>query len=150
MAKPAVATAAAFFFLSDVLRLVKKKVVKEHWTGVQDGSKHSTDVITSPGKLVQDASGMETDPVPGEHKSHRPICPLSSLSTKIAEPDSWAQVKTRNHGHGKSSQLESQTDSRSKNNQFTGSRFAVLADDMDKSFPVFNAEQDRFWITSWQ
>ena len=36
-------------------------------------------------------------------------CALSSPSTKIAEADSWAQVKTRNHGHGKSSQLESQT-----------------------------------------
>ena len=70
-----------------------------------------------------------------------PICALSSPSTKIAEPDSWAQVKTRKHGHGKSSQLESQTDSRPKTNQFSGSRFAVLADDMDKSFPVFNAEQ---------
>ena len=49
-----------------------------------------------------------------------PICALSSPSTKIAEPDSWEQVKTRNHGHGKSSQLESQTDSRSKTNQLTG------------------------------
>ena len=70
-----------------------------------------------------------------------PICAVSSPSTKIAEPDSWAQVKTRNHGHGKSSQLESQTDSRSKTNQFTGCRFAVLADDTDKSFPVFRQLQ---------
>ena len=70
-----------------------------------------------------------------------PICALSSPSTKTAEPDSWTHVKTRNHGHGKSNQLESQSDSLSKTNQFTGSRFAVLADDMDKSFPVFNAEQ---------
>ena len=70
-----------------------------------------------------------------------PICALSSPSTKTAEPDSWTHVKTRNRGHGKSNQLESQTDSRSKTNQFTGSWFAVLADDMDKSFRVFNAEQ---------
>ena len=39
------------------------KVVKEHWTGVQDGSKHSTEVTTSRGKLVQIASVMETDTV---------------------------------------------------------------------------------------
>ena len=32
---------------------------------------------------------------------------------------------------------------RSKTNQLTGSRFAVLADDVDKSFPVSNAEQEQ-------
>ena len=68
------------------------------------------------------------------------FCALSS-STKTAQPDSWAHVKTRNHGHGRSNQVESQTNFRSKTSQFTGSRFAVLADDMDDSFPVFNVEQ---------
>ena len=68
------------------------------------------------------------------------FCALSS-STKTAQPDSWAHVKTRNHGHGRSYQVESQTNFRSKTSQFTGSRFAVLADDMDDSFPVFNVEQ---------
>ena len=70
-----------------------------------------------------------------------PICALSSPSTKTSEPDSWTYVKTRNHGHWRSNQLESQSDSLSKTNQITRSRFAVLADDMDKSFQVFNAEQ---------
>ena len=48
---------------TDVPNLVKTKVEKEHWTGVQDGSKHSTEVTTSPGKLGQIASDMETDTV---------------------------------------------------------------------------------------
>ena len=38
-------------------------VVKEHWTGVQDGSKLFTKVTTSPGQLGQIASDMETDTV---------------------------------------------------------------------------------------
>ena len=38
-------------------------VVKEHWTGVQDGSELSTEVRTSSGKLGQIASDMETDTV---------------------------------------------------------------------------------------
>ena len=47
---------------TDVPSLVKN-AVKEHCTGVQDGSKHSTDVTTSPGKLGQTASNMETETV---------------------------------------------------------------------------------------
>ena len=42
---------------------MKTKVVKEHWTRVQDGSKHSTGVTAHPGKLGQIASDMETDTV---------------------------------------------------------------------------------------
>ena len=38
-------------------------VVKENWTGAQDGSKFSTEVTTSSGKLGQIASDMETDTV---------------------------------------------------------------------------------------
>ena len=84
---------------------MKTKVVKEHWTGVQDGSKHSTEVITSPGKLVQDASGMETDPVLGEHKSHRPICqahfrrklpsPIPGHRSRPAIMDTGSRVSSR-------------------------------------------------------
>ena len=47
--------------LTDVLGTVKTKVVKEHWTGAQDGVKQSTEVTTSPGKLGQIASDKETD-----------------------------------------------------------------------------------------
>ena len=36
-------------------------VVKEHWAGAQDGSELSTEVRTSPEKLGQNASDMETD-----------------------------------------------------------------------------------------
>ena len=70
-----------------------------------------------------------------------PICALSSPWTKIAEPDSWAQVKDPQSWTREVESAREPTDSRSKTNQFTGSRFAVLADDMDKSFPVFNADQ---------
>ena len=38
-------------------------VLKEHWTGVQDGSLLSTELRTSSGKLGQIASDMETDAV---------------------------------------------------------------------------------------
>ena len=48
---------------TDVPGLVKTMVVKEHWTGAQDGSKFSTEVKTSSGKLGQIASDMETDTV---------------------------------------------------------------------------------------
>ena len=42
---------------------MKTKVVKKYWTGVQDGSKRSTEVTTSPRQLGQIASDMETDTV---------------------------------------------------------------------------------------
>ena len=48
---------------TDVPSRVKTKVVKEHGTGVQDRSKHSTEVTTSTRKLGQIASDMETDTV---------------------------------------------------------------------------------------
>ena len=48
---------------TDVLSLVKTKVVKEHWTGVQGGSGLSTEVRTGSGKVGQIASEMEKDNV---------------------------------------------------------------------------------------
>ena len=49
-----------------------------------------------------------------------PICALSSPSTKIAEPDSRAQVKTRSHGHGKSSRPKQTLVQRPTNSQDPG------------------------------
>ena len=46
-----------------VPRLVKTMVVKEHWTGAQDGSELSTEVRISSGKLGQIASDVKTDAV---------------------------------------------------------------------------------------
>ena len=64
---------------TDVPCLGKTKVVQEHWTGVQDGSKHSPEVTTSPGKLGQNASDMETNTVLKKRK----ISPTRSHRLKL-------------------------------------------------------------------
>ena len=87
---------------------------------------------------LQDSRGCapgHSERDPDSDLNSLPICALSS-PTKTADPDSWTHVKTRSHGHGKSNQLES----RIFVQRPIHSRFAVLAD-MDKSFPVFNAEK---------
>ena len=48
---------------TDVPGLLKTMVVKEHWTGAQDGSNCSTEVKTGSRKLGQIASNAETDTV---------------------------------------------------------------------------------------
>ena len=45
------------------------------------------------------------------------------------------------HRHGKAQQVVGQTIFGVKTSQFTGSRCAVLAEDMDQAFPASNAEQ---------
>ena len=56
---------------TDVLSLVKTKVVKKYWTGVQDGSKRSTEATASPRQFGQIASDMETDTVLKKGRYHR-------------------------------------------------------------------------------
>ena len=52
-------------FCFNYLRAIqgRAKVVKEHWTGVQDNSERASEVRTTSRKLEQIASDMETDAV---------------------------------------------------------------------------------------